>query len=77
MLEVFNNAISNNEYYICLYGSSLYVYNYQEILSFHNELIRLKLPSKTLKIKGVNMLIKKMHQHELLIEGQIVSASYE
>ena len=77
MLEVFNNALSNNDYYVCLYEKHLYIYNYIEIVTFNNDLIIIKLPNNNLKIKGKEMLIKKMHKHELLIEGQIASVSYE
>ena len=77
MLEIFNNALSKNDYYICLYNNHLYIYKYLEIVTFNNDLIIIKLSDKNLKIKGNNMLIKKMHMHELLIEGDIRSVSYE
>ena len=77
LLDIFNNALSNNDYYICLYKNHLYIYKYLEIVTFNNDLIIIKIPNTNLKIKGNNMLIKKMHQHELLIEGEIKSASYE
>ena len=77
MLDVISNALSNNDYYICLYNNHLYIYNYKEILSFNNDLITIKLTDKVIKIKGSNMLIKKMHVHELLIEGLISGVSYE
>ena len=77
LLEIFNNALSNNDYYICLYKNHLYIYRYLEIISFNNDLIIIKLPDQRLKIKGGKMLIKKMHQHELLIEGNITGVNYE
>ena len=77
MLEVINNALSNNDYYICLYNNHLYIYNYLEIISFNHDLIMIKLTNRNLKIKGVGMLIKKLHLHELLIEGSLVSVQYE
>ena len=77
MLEVINNTLSKRDYYICLYENHLYIYNYSEILTFNHDLIIIKLPNHHFKIKGEKMLIKKMHQHELLIEGEIRSVSYE
>ena len=77
MLEVINNALAKKDYYICLYDNYLYLYNYLEIISFNNDLIIVKLSNNRVKIKGSSLFIKKMHQHELLIEGNIVSVSYE
>ncbi|MDD4705812.1 MAG: YabP/YqfC family sporulation protein [Bacilli bacterium] len=77
MLEVINNALSNYDFYICLYDNKVYIYNYQEIISFNNDLIKVRLKDKIIKIKGSKMLIEKMHLHELLIKGLIGSVSYE
>ncbi|MDD2238301.1 MAG: YabP/YqfC family sporulation protein [Bacilli bacterium] len=77
MLEVINNALNNNDFYICLYNNNVYIYNYQEIISFNNDLIKIRLKDKIIKIKGSKMLIEKMHLHELLIRGSIGSVSYE
>ncbi len=77
MLEIINNALGSNDYYICLYNSNIYIYNYQEIISFNNDIIKVRLKDKIIKIKGNRMLIKKMHLHELLIEGSIDSVTYE
>ena len=77
MLEIFSNALRNKDYYICLYDNNIYINNYQEILSFSNNLITIKLPNKNILIKGTNILIKKMENNELLISGNISGVSYE
>lgn len=77
MLDVINNALRNTDFYICLYNDKVYIYNYQEIVSFNNDLIKVALKTCKVKIKGKNMLIKKMQIHELLIEGEIESVKYE
>lgn len=77
MLDIINNALFNHDYYICLYSNHVYVYHYLEIISFNHDLIIVKLSDCNLKIKGDKMLIKKMHEHELLIEGEITRVSYE
>jgi len=77
VLDVINNALNNYDYYLCLYNNHLYVNNYLEIITFSNDLIIIKLTSCTIKIKGSEMRIKKMHIHELLIEGLISGVSYE
>ncbi|MDD2504823.1 MAG: YabP/YqfC family sporulation protein [Bacilli bacterium] len=77
MLDVINNALKNTNYYICLYENKVYIYNYQEIVSFNHDYIKIALNQNNIKIKGSKMLIKKMHIHELLIEGNIESIKYE
>ena len=42
MLEIINNALRNNNYYICLYKNNIYLYNYKDIISFDNNLIMVK-----------------------------------
>ena len=77
MLEIFNNALRNNNYYICLYKGYVYIYHYSEILSFNNDIILVKLDGCNLKIKGSNLHIMKMEHNELLINGIISGVSYE
>ena len=77
MLEIFNNALRNNNYYICMYPNYIYIYNYQEILNFNNDIITIKIDNFNLKIKGSNLHIKKMENNELLINGIISGVSYE
>lgn len=77
MLEIINNALRNNNYYICLYKNNIYLYNYKDILSFNNNLIMIKFDNFNLKIKGSNMLIKHMQEKELIISGNIIGVFYE
>lgn len=77
MLDIINNALRKEEYYICLYSNSIYIYNYIEILNFNNDLIMIKIKNHNLKIKGTKMNIKKMENKELLIEGIITGVTYE
>ena len=77
MLEIFSNALRDQNYYICLYSNHIYIYNYLEIITFTNELIIIKLAQYNLIIKGSNMHIKKMENSELLVSGIIKEISYE
>ena len=77
MLEIFNSALRYNDYYICLYQNNIYIYNYEEILSFTNDIILVKLKEFNVKIKGTNLHIKKMENKEILISGLISGVSYE
>lgn len=77
MLEIFFNELRNKKYYICLYQNNIYIYNYEEILSFNNDIIIVKLDNCNLKIKGSSLHIIKMENHELLIQGLISGVAYE
>lgn len=77
MLDIINNALRNNKYYICLYNDNVYIYNYLEILSFTDNLIYIKLNDCNLKIKGNNLKMIKMEKNELLFKGEIIGVSYE
>lgn len=77
MLDVINNALRSNDYYICLYKNSVYVYNYREILNFSYDVILIKMKDFVLKIKGSDLHIKRMEHHELLVNGSIFGVFYE
>ena len=77
MLDIINNALRSNNYYICLYQNYIYIYNYKEILSFNNDIIIIKIDNFNLKIKGSKLILKKMEHNELLINGIISGVIYE
>ena len=77
MLEIINNVLSKKDYYVCLYQNHLYIYQYNEIISFNHDLIIIKFIDFNLKVRGAQMFIKRLHEHELLIEGQISGVFYE
>lgn len=77
MLDIIDNMMRSNNYYICLYNNYIYIFNYLSIISFDNNLIMVKFDKFNLKIKGCNMLIKKMEEKELVIYGNILGVNYE
>lgn len=77
MLDIIDNMMRSNNYYICLYNNYIYIFNYLSIISFDNNLIMVKFDKFNLKIKGFNMLIKKMEEKELVIYGNILGVNYE
>ena len=77
MLDILNSALRGNDYYICLYKNNIYIYNYEEIINFNSDYILVKISNLNIKIKGSNLHILKMENHELLIRGLINGVWYE
>lgn len=77
MLEIFNNALRDNKFYICMYPNHVYIYNYEEIISFNNDIILIRLNNLKVKIKGSKLHILKMENNELLVSGLISGVTYE
>lgn len=77
MLNIIDNALRDKSYYICLYDNKIYIYNYKCILSFSDKVILVKLVNQNIKIKGLNLKIKRLEKVELLIEGIISGVLYE
>ena len=77
MLNIIDNALRDKSYYICLYDNNFYIYNYVCILSFSDKVILVTLANQNIKIKGLNLKIKRLEKVELLIEGIISGVLYE
>ena len=76
MLNIKNTIIDflyDKNYFITMYESFLYIYNFQEIITLTNELIMLSIENFKIKITGSDLKIKKINSSELLIEGNIIS----
>ena len=76
MLNIKNTIMDflyDKKYFITMYENSLYIYNFQEIITLTNELIILSIENFKIKITGSYLKIKKINSSELLIEGNIIS----
>lgn len=73
----FSNAIKDfvydNNYYISLYGNNLHIFRYEKLNKLTDEEIIISFKDFNLIINGINLLIVKMNNDELLIEGNILS----
>lgn len=67
---MFRNLISyvkDNDYLIGVYNNKVYVYNYKKIIDIDNNYAKIDLGFKKVKIKGNNLSVKKLENHEILI----------
>lgn len=63
--EMKNNFEINIDY------SCIHIINYKKISEISYKVITVELYNKIINIKGNNLLIKKMNEHEMLITGDI------
>ena len=64
------DIIKNNSYYICLENNLICIKNYIRIIDISETFIKIKLNNKTIKIKGNNMVINRLDEHDLSIKGE-------
>lgn len=65
--------IDENLIKITLTPKNLHIINYDEIKSFEDNKIVVTYDNKKVIVKGNNLTTKKLLDHEILIEGVIVS----
>lgn len=67
MLRNLISYVKDNDYLIGIYNNKIYIYNYKKIINIDNNYIKIDLGIKKIKIKGKNLSIKKLENHEVLI----------
>ncbi len=63
----------DEDYFVTYYKNNVYVYNYQKLNIFTNNVIELLMDNFSLIIKGSNLKIIKMESKEIMISGKIES----
>lgn len=58
---------------IMIYEDKINITNYEDILVFEDNQVLIKTNSKTIKIRGENLIITKLENNETLIKGKIKS----
>ena len=71
LLRKIDNYINEREFSIIYKNNKLNVVNYTKILDFSSSLISFKYIDKIYQIEGENLVISKMMENEILIEGII------
>ncbi len=71
MLKSINKFISNNDFSINILNNSIDINNFIDIVILESDKIILQIPSGYLKIVGNNLVIKKLLNNEILINGSL------
>lgn len=73
MLDIIKSYFSKNNYYIIILNDKIIIKNYKSILNISDNEINIKLENIIYKIKGNNLVLKKIISNELEINGIIES----
>lgn len=76
MLEVPKDSILNVPRITLIGGLQLYVENFQNVIEFRDDLLRLGLTKGELHVFGERLVIKHIFPTEVVIEGTISGVKY-
>ena len=66
-----NKYLSDSDYKITFINNKVNINNYIEILDFSSTLIKIRHDNGITKVIGEDLIISKMMDYEILIEGKI------
>lgn len=72
MIEKIVHYVKNNKLKITYVNNSLNINNYDKILEVKNDIITLTKDNKCLLIRGEDLKLSKLLEHEILITGKIL-----
>ncbi|MBR2708108.1 MAG: YabP/YqfC family sporulation protein [Bacilli bacterium] len=77
MLKDLRNYILENKFKINIYDNNIDIINYIEIEHFDDKIIIVKYEKGIVTVKGDNLIITKLLEDELLINGQIRNIEFK
>ncbi len=76
MLERVKDYIKDEEFRMTIFKNRVHIVNYQEILSLEPSRVSVQIENKRMVLKGTKLLVKKLLDHEILIQGEIHSLEW-
>lgn len=76
MFSKLRNYVKQDETKLYYIRNKLNIINYKNILVFENNKILVECLDNILEVKGEDLVINKLLNDELLIEGKIISISF-
>lgn len=76
MFSKLRNYVKQDETKLYYIRNNLNIINYKNILVFENNKILVECLDDILEVKGKDLVINKLLNDELLIEGKIISISF-
>ena len=78
-MNIVNNIkefLYNKQYFINFYENNIHLYNFQEIESISSGEINVKFAQFRMIITGLNFVVARLENNEMLIKGKINKAEY-
>ncbi len=77
MLKEIREYILDNKFKINIYEDKVNIVNYKDIDHFDDKIIIVKYEKGILVVKGENLIITKLLEDELLIDGKIRNIEFK
>jgi len=71
MSNFFSNYINDKEFKFTVYENKIHIINFNKIITLEDNYISLLSTNKKINIKGLNLVLIKLVDNELLIKGNI------
>ena len=76
-IEKLKNFIMDNEFRMTFFENRIHVINYQELISLSDEKIRIKSTNLTITFTGTQLILSKLLDQEIMIEGTLTKVEFE
>lgn len=73
MFNCISNYINDKEFRFTVYDNKIHIINFNKIITLEDNYISILSNSKKINIKGLNLVLVKLLDNELLIKGNITS----
>ena len=73
MFNCISNYINDKEFRFTVYDNKIHIINFNKIITLEDNYISILSSSKKINIKGLNLVLVKLLDNELLIKGHINS----
>lgn len=71
MFNSISNYINDKEFRFTVYENKIHIINFKRIITLEDNYISLLSQNKKINIKGINLILTKLLDNELLIKGEI------
>ena len=76
-IEKLKNFIMDNEFRMTFFENRIHVINYQELISLSDDKIRIKTTNLTITFTGTQLVLSKLLDQEIMIEGTLTKVEFE
>ena len=73
MFNCISNYINDKEFRFTVYDNKIHIINFNKIITLEDNYISILSNSKKINIKGLNLVLVKLLDNELLIKGNITN----